>query len=170
MAEIINKKEEASQLTDKEETVIDELDDAMKRLKISPRKVLGELSHLRIDRGRIESIGGQAPKAGGNATVEAAVLVSGQSSDLSESVDMEYVAVKKLYFHEGASDDQVLAPLAHEVNLLNDLSHENVVRIVGFVEDVKEGVAWMVFVWERNGNLREFIQSAKWELPERVSL
>ncbi|KIO23031.1 hypothetical protein M407DRAFT_78553, partial [Tulasnella calospora MUT 4182] len=60
--------------------------------------------------------------------------------------------------------------LAHEVNLLNDLSHENVVKILGFVEDVGHGVGWMVFAWEQNGNLREFIRSAKWELPERVSL
>ncbi|KIO20712.1 hypothetical protein M407DRAFT_49542, partial [Tulasnella calospora MUT 4182] len=57
-----------------------------------------------------------------------------------------------------------------EVNLLNDLDHENVVEILGFVEDVGKGVAWMVFAWEENGNLREFIRSAKWELPERVSL
>ncbi|KIO33046.1 hypothetical protein M407DRAFT_43630, partial [Tulasnella calospora MUT 4182] len=60
--------------------------------------------------------------------------------------------------------------LAHEVNLLNDLKHDNVVKILGFVEDVGQGVAWMVFAWEENGNLREFIRSAKWELPERVSL
>ncbi|KIO33043.1 hypothetical protein M407DRAFT_210486, partial [Tulasnella calospora MUT 4182] len=60
--------------------------------------------------------------------------------------------------------------LAHEVNLLSDLNHENVVEILGFFEDVGKGVACMVFVWEENGNLREFIRSAKWELPERVSL
>ncbi|KAG9021737.1 hypothetical protein FS837_007017, partial [Tulasnella sp. UAMH 9824] len=28
----------------------------------------------------------------------------------------------------------------------------------------------MVFSWEKNGNLREFVRSANWELPERVSL
>lgn len=43
-------------------------------------------------------------------------------------------------------------------------------KIVGFVEDVAQGVAWMVFRWEKNGNLREFVRSANWELPERVSL
>lgn len=63
-----------------------------------------------------------------------------------------------------------LKPFAHEVNLLNDLSHENVVEITGFVEDLEHGVTWMVFPWERNGNLREFIRSAKWELPERLSV
>ncbi|KIO20722.1 hypothetical protein M407DRAFT_29661 [Tulasnella calospora MUT 4182] len=66
--------------------------------------------------------------------------------------------------------NNTLSSLAREVNLLNDLSHENVVEIVGFVNDVAQRIAWMVFAWERNGNLREFIRSAKWELPERVSL
>lgn len=61
-------------------------------------------------------------------------------------------------------------PLAHEVGLLNDLSHANVIKIIGFVEDIDHGVAWMVFCWEYNGNLREFVRSAKWEVPERVSL
>lgn len=59
---------------------------------------------------------------------------------------------------------------AHEVNLLDDLYHDNIVDIIGFVEDVKHGIAWMVFFWEKNGNLREFVRSADWELPERVSL
>lgn len=58
----------------------------------------------------------------------------------------------------------------HEVDLLNELSHPNVVKILGFVEDVEHGVAWMVFAWEKNGNLREFVRSAIWELPERISL
>lgn len=53
---------------------------------------------------------------------------------------------------------------------MNDLSHKNVVKIIGFVEDVDNGVAWMVFRWEKNGNLREFVRSENWELPERVCL
>ncbi|KIO28882.1 hypothetical protein M407DRAFT_229133, partial [Tulasnella calospora MUT 4182] len=61
-------------------------------------------------------------------------------------------------------------PFAYEVGLLNDLSHDNVVKILGFVEDVNNGVVWMVFRWENNGNLREFVRSENWELPERISL
>ncbi|KAG9021614.1 hypothetical protein FS837_007136, partial [Tulasnella sp. UAMH 9824] len=106
-----------------------------------------------MDRTRIKLIESQAPKVGGQGAVEAAILARPPPSSTPESNDAEYVA-----------------PLAHEVNLLNELSHWNVVKIVGFVEDVEKGVAWMVFVWEKNGNLREFIRSAKWELPERVSL
>lgn len=50
--------------------------------------------------------------------------------------------------------------LAHEVGLLNDLSHDNVVKIIGFVENVYNGTAWMVFCWEKDENLREFVRSA----------
>ncbi|KIO20739.1 hypothetical protein M407DRAFT_50882, partial [Tulasnella calospora MUT 4182] len=52
----------------------------------------------------------------------------------------------------------------------SNLSHKNVVKILGFVEDVDSGVVWMVFRWENNGNLREFVRSESWELPERISL
>ncbi|KAG9041429.1 Receptor-interacting serine/threonine-protein kinase 3 [Tulasnella sp. UAMH 9824] len=107
---------------------------------------------------------------GGKADVEAAMLASGSSPTPSELDDAEYVEIKKLRLGGDTDDDRALAPLAHEVNLLNTLSHEGVVQIVGFVEEVEQGVTWMVFAWEKNGNLREFIQSAKWELPERISL
>ncbi|KIO33759.1 hypothetical protein M407DRAFT_17370 [Tulasnella calospora MUT 4182] len=161
---------ETKESTSAQETLVDEIEDAMKRLRIYPRNVLGSLSHLRIDKARIKLIGGQAPKVGGQGAVEAAILASPPSSSPPESDDAEFVAVKKLHVDEETDGDRVLAPLAHEVNLLNDLSHENVVKIVGFVEEVEKGVAWMIFAWEKNGNLREFVRSAKWELPERVSL
>lgn len=60
--------------------------------------------------------------------------------------------------------------LAHELSLLSKLSHPNIVKLVGFVEDAKEGVAWMILPWENNGNLREYVQSTDLEIPERVSL
>ncbi|KIO19723.1 hypothetical protein M407DRAFT_30614 [Tulasnella calospora MUT 4182] len=170
MKESINEKEEPSRSTSAQEAVIDEVEDAIQRLRISPRQVLGSLSHLRIDRARISPIEGQTPKSGGNADVEAAMLLSAPSSSAPESSDAEYVAVKKLRFEEDIDHDRTLAPLAHEVRVLNDLSHKNVVKLVGFVEEVERGVAWMVFGWEKNGNLREFISSTKWELPERLSL
>ena len=43
-------------------------------------------------------------------------------------------------------------------------------EIIGFVEDVDNRIAWLVFPWEDNGNLREFLRSGGWEIPERVSL
>ncbi|KIO16065.1 hypothetical protein M407DRAFT_34297, partial [Tulasnella calospora MUT 4182] len=135
------------------------------------RKALGSLAHLRIDGTRIKPIESQAPKTGGNADVEAAILTPpSQPSYSSEPEGTEYVAVKKLHFDSETDDDRALASFAHEVGLLNDLSHPNVVKIVGFVERADNGVAWLVFTWEKNGNLREFVRSGNWELPERVCL
>ncbi|KAG9040639.1 hypothetical protein FS837_000371 [Tulasnella sp. UAMH 9824] len=189
MIESINRKSEASTPTNAQEASLDDVEEAMRRLRIRPRKVLKSLSNLRINRARIEPIETQAPKTGGKADVVGAILTPAQPSGSSEP---EYVAIKKLRFDTENDDDRALAvspprcsvdsdgeptklafdskSFAHEVKLLNDLSHSNVVKIVGFVEDVDNGVAWMVFSWEKNGNLREFVRSEKWELPERVSL
>lgn len=54
--------------------------------------------------------------------------------------------------------------------MVDGLTHPNIVEIIGFVEDVKRRIAWLVFPWEANGNVREFVLSGKWEIPERVSL
>ncbi|KIO26848.1 hypothetical protein M407DRAFT_74011, partial [Tulasnella calospora MUT 4182] len=59
---------------------------------------------------------------------------------------------------------------AHEVEVMAGLSHENIVRLIGFVEDIKNGTAWIVLSWEPNGNVSEFLQGGYWEIPERVSL
>ncbi|KAG9046327.1 hypothetical protein FS837_004641 [Tulasnella sp. UAMH 9824] len=162
--------EEASRVSTQSAVTGWQVDEMMKRLKICPREVLGSLGNLRIDRPRISPIESKDLKRGGNADVEAAILVPTEPSNSSELDHPVYVAVKKLRFDTETDDDRTLAPFAHEVNLLNDLSHDNVVKIIGFVEDVRQGVAWMVFLWEKNGNLREFIRSESWELPERVSL
>ncbi|KIO33585.1 hypothetical protein M407DRAFT_17548 [Tulasnella calospora MUT 4182] len=149
---------------------IDQVQDAMKQLRICPRKVLESLSDIRIEKSRIQPLADREPKAGGKADVQEAILLPEQPIYSSEPSVAEYVAVKKVRFDEETDDDRVLASFAHEVNLLNDLFHENVVEIIGFVEDTKEGIAWMLFAWEQNGNLREFVRSVDWELPERASL
>lgn len=43
-------------------------------------------------------------------------------------------------------------------------------KLVGFAENAAEGVAWLVLPWAANGNLREFVRSEPWDLPERASL
>ena len=50
------------------------------------------------------------------------------------------------------------------------LSHPNIIRFVGFVEDMEKGDAWIVLPWEANGNVREFLASGEWDIPERISL
>ncbi|KIO18451.1 hypothetical protein M407DRAFT_83902, partial [Tulasnella calospora MUT 4182] len=59
---------------------------------------------------------------------------------------------------------------ANELHVLDGLDHPNIIKLVGFVEDMTRRMAWLVFPWEANGNVREFLLSGKWELPERVSL
>lgn len=50
------------------------------------------------------------------------------------------------------------------------LSHPNIIALFGFVEDMQKGDAWIILPWEPNGNVREFLQSGEWDIPERISL
>ncbi|KIO15715.1 hypothetical protein M407DRAFT_86831 [Tulasnella calospora MUT 4182] len=50
------------------------------------------------------------------------------------------------------------------------LLHRNIARLIGFVEDLEEGKAWIVMCWEPNGNVSEFLATGEWEIPERISL
>lgn len=50
------------------------------------------------------------------------------------------------------------------------LCHPNIIALVGFVEDIEKGDAWIVLPWQENGNVREFLQSGEWDIPERISL
>ncbi|KIO18888.1 hypothetical protein M407DRAFT_83461, partial [Tulasnella calospora MUT 4182] len=58
----------------------------------------------------------------------------------------------------------------HEVDIMAHLSHENIARLIGFVEDLQQGKAWIVLSWEPNGNVSEFLATGQWEIPERISL
>lgn len=49
-------------------------------------------------------------------------------------------------------------------------SHPNIIKFIGFVEEIENGDAWMVLPWEANGNIREFLQCGEWSIPERISL
>ncbi|KAG9030182.1 hypothetical protein FS837_003346 [Tulasnella sp. UAMH 9824] len=57
-----------------------------------------------------------------------------------------------------------------EAEFLVNHSQENIIELEGFVEDVSKNIIWLVFPWEENGNLNQFIASAEWEIPERISL
>lgn len=58
----------------------------------------------------------------------------------------------------------------NELSLMASLSHANITELRGFVEDMENGNAWIITPWEANGNVREFLQSGEWDIPERVSL
>lgn len=50
------------------------------------------------------------------------------------------------------------------------LSHPNIIEFLGFVEDMDKGHAWIILPWQANGNVRDFLRSSEWDIPERVSL
>lgn len=54
--------------------------------------------------------------------------------------------------------------------MMAGLSHKNIVRFFGFVEDFENGHACLVLSWEPNGNVSEFLAARKREIPERISL
>ncbi|KIO21968.1 hypothetical protein M407DRAFT_217361, partial [Tulasnella calospora MUT 4182] len=57
-----------------------------------------------------------------------------------------------------------------EVDVTARLSHDNIVELIGFVEELQEGKAWIILAWEPNGNVSEFLEKGEWEIPERMSL
>ncbi|KAG9020681.1 hypothetical protein FS837_007967, partial [Tulasnella sp. UAMH 9824] len=133
-----------------------------KTKKLSLDEVLSSLSEYRILETEIESTG-ETTGSGGRADVVRANFKRNEG---------EQVAVKKTrYTHAHSTKNEKLSKeFVHEVKLLARLSHENIVRLVGFVEDLKHQKAWIVLSWASNGNVREFLASGKWEIPERISL
>ncbi|KAG8960283.1 hypothetical protein FRC05_007025 [Tulasnella sp. 425] len=80
------------------------------------------------------------------------------------------VAVKMFEYEQDSDRERLPSSLVHELSLLHRLKHENIVKLEGFVVNHKEKIAWTVFVWEENGNLKEFVSSKDWQLSQRVSL
>lgn len=58
----------------------------------------------------------------------------------------------------------------HEVEVLASLLHGNIIRLIGFAEELESGEACIVLSWETNGDLRKFLARGSWEIPERISL
>ncbi|KIO15594.1 hypothetical protein M407DRAFT_86941 [Tulasnella calospora MUT 4182] len=59
---------------------------------------------------------------------------------------------------------------AYEVNILAGLSHPNIIKLLGFLENFEIGNACMVFTWEDNGNVQQFLATKACDIPERISL
>ncbi|KIO26354.1 hypothetical protein M407DRAFT_24322 [Tulasnella calospora MUT 4182] len=130
--------------------------------KLTVMERLDRIPKYRIRSTAIRSTG--KPKSGGKAGVVRA------SFKRNKGARGKRVAVKKLLWSDSMDNDKFSKEFVHEVELLSKLSHENVVQLVGFVEDFKHHKAWIVLAWEPNGNVREFLASGKWEIPERISL
>ncbi|KAG8930431.1 hypothetical protein FRC01_002799, partial [Tulasnella sp. 417] len=101
---------------------------------------------------------------GGKAEVVKAKLKLGGRSD------QQLVAIKRLRHYDDMNKRMFSNEFVHEVDVMARLSHENVIRLIGFVEDLPNGKAWFVLPWEPNGTVREFLTTGEWEIPERISL
>ncbi|KAG9040800.1 hypothetical protein FS837_000170 [Tulasnella sp. UAMH 9824] len=93
----------------------------------------------------------------------------------TDGVDSPRVNQDERKDSEGESAVQNPQPLKSKLALresqfLLDLSHPNIIKIEGYVEDTSKHIIWLVFPWEENGNLRDFLASGEWEIPERISL
>ncbi|KAG8901202.1 hypothetical protein FRC00_008402 [Tulasnella sp. 408] len=82
------------------------------------------------------------------------------------------VAVKQLYWPRDDTEQSTrfFKYFANELRLMACLSHPNIIEFLGFVEDAEKGDAWIILPWEANGNVRDFLKSGEWDIPERASL
>ncbi|KIO30606.1 hypothetical protein M407DRAFT_20328, partial [Tulasnella calospora MUT 4182] len=148
-----------------------------KRLKLSLRAVVEALSEWRMSAENLMFFDNNAQKKGGSADVTRAGAVisrprgwDNRSRFIAQGVAVESVAVKKFRLADDTNRRTQAACFANELSLLSELYHENIVRLIGFVENAEEKVAWILLHWEGNGNCREFILSQDWVIPERLSL
>ncbi|KAG9031507.1 hypothetical protein FS837_002957 [Tulasnella sp. UAMH 9824] len=127
-----------------------------------------KLAKWRIDPSLIEFPNDTVELHGGHATVSRAMLnASSNKSGTTGEFGARNGAGQKPSM---AVDTKFLQLTLREAGFLVELSHENIVGLEGYVEDVSEGILWLVFPWEVNGNLRAFIASQDWEIPERIWL
>ncbi|KIO22804.1 hypothetical protein M407DRAFT_27679 [Tulasnella calospora MUT 4182] len=125
--------------------------------RVSPKGIMSSRSEYRIDQSQISFLEGPS-FSGGRADIVPANILNSQGVVL---------AVKKF---RSADDDRIIAEFVNELGLQAELNHENIIKLVGFVEDRSGRIAWLVFPWMANGNLQEFLASGNWEIPERISL
>ncbi|KAG8939155.1 hypothetical protein FRC04_006939 [Tulasnella sp. 424] len=143
----------------------------LKQHKMAVKRILQNRSWLRIHPETIE-LENERQMGGGQADVTPGILkrIPGQAAR---------VAVKKLRYGDNTDNEKFskisyssfpLKSFVYEVDILAGLSHPNIVKLLGFLEDLENGEACMIFAWEENGNVQEFLAKRKCDVPERVSL
>ncbi|KAG8959866.1 hypothetical protein FRC05_007225 [Tulasnella sp. 425] len=137
------------------------------------RDKLNKLANRRLDLSAIEFVNGAPEFHGGYASVSRALLVSPSSGQdrATRSNPTKEDGLDSPGPAPGEASRQLKLAL-REAEFVVGLSHKNVIKLEGFVEDLykDERVVWLVFPWAKNGNLKNFIASAEWEIPERISL
>ncbi|KAG8925556.1 hypothetical protein FRC01_009993 [Tulasnella sp. 417] len=95
---------------------------------------------------------------------------NGQNFGRQTPQQKRIVAVKKLKIKGDMDFERVLGLALRESEFLVELSHPNIVKLEGFVEDLSTQKVWLIFPWEEHGNLRDFLAFGEWQIPERISL
>ncbi|KIO24061.1 hypothetical protein M407DRAFT_26501 [Tulasnella calospora MUT 4182] len=134
------------------------------------RDILNGMALHRIDPTRIKTTDTAKCTRGGQGVVIVGTLSPPET--VKEWLPEVKVAVKNLEWNrdDAGESAEFFKSFANELSLMVNLVHENVIRLIGFVEDMEKGDAWIVLPWEANGNVREFLQSGEWDIPERISL
>ncbi|KIO33141.1 hypothetical protein M407DRAFT_18006 [Tulasnella calospora MUT 4182] len=147
------------------------------QLSAKLRDKMEKLANRRIDTSSIEFPEDVSELHGGHATVSRAFLTPSlenagemSGSGVQTPPRRKVVAVKKLKITAEKDIEQVLGLTLREAGFLALISHPQIVDLEGFVEDVSNGIIWLVFPWEDNGSLRDFVASKDWEIPERLAL
>ncbi|KAG8896326.1 hypothetical protein FRC01_011876 [Tulasnella sp. 417] len=142
------------------------------RPKFCLTTLVKSLSKWRMEAGDLVFIDDAAQKKGGTADIVKATNPGPKGADTSDQnlETTRNIAVKKFRFDGDLNRKAQVASFANELDLLSQLRHGNIVELIGFVENAVEGIAWILLRWEDNGNLREFIHSQDWVIPERLSL
>ncbi|KAG8986125.1 hypothetical protein FRB90_004202, partial [Tulasnella sp. 427] len=80
------------------------------------------------------------------------------------------VAVKRLRYTDTSDKEKFSKSFAWEVSIMTKLSHENIIKLIGFMEDLQNGTACIVVPWEEKGNIQDFLAARECDIPERISL
>ncbi|KIO17285.1 hypothetical protein M407DRAFT_33062 [Tulasnella calospora MUT 4182] len=154
-----------------------------------------DLSGLSIvDSGPSEPFGGTSqlnPKlgtpefVGGHATVSRALLTPASATEgnvnklengevglksSDKNVMRKDVAVKKLKIENKDDRERVLKLALREAGFLTELNHGRIIKLEGFAVELANDRIWLIFLWHEHGNLKDFVASQDWEIPERICL
>ncbi|KIO25795.1 hypothetical protein M407DRAFT_24852 [Tulasnella calospora MUT 4182] len=109
--------------------------------------------------------------SGAHATVSKARMNRREKDPFRKDVHHDInVAVKKVRVADDTDLERALGLAIRESKFLSELDHPNIVELEGFVEVVSKSIIWLIFPWAQNGNLRDFVASVDWEIPETISL
>ncbi|KIO25934.1 hypothetical protein M407DRAFT_24784 [Tulasnella calospora MUT 4182] len=146
---------------------------------------VSKLAKWRVDPSLIEFSEGTPEFVGGHATVSRALLTPASANEVNvnklengegglKSSDRNFkrkdVAVKKLKIEKKDDRERVLKLALREAGFLTELDHGHIIELEGFAADLPNDQIWLIFLWHEHGNLKDFVASQDWEIPERICL